>query len=135
MSLCHFVVPSLSLLLAGNAHAAAYVWHSVTAGGGGFAPDVIFSPVQKGLVYLRTDIGGVYRWEDKKQTWLPLQDAMAEGNYFGVESIAADPVDAKTVYAAVGMYSDGPAAMLRSQDRGDHWDIVPVKFAMGGNEP
>src|SRR5262249_1933704 len=57
-----------------------------------------------------------------------------EGNYFGIESIAPDPVDANTVYAAAGMYRGGPAAILRSHDRGSTWEITTVSFRMGGNE-
>jgi photosystem II stability/assembly factor-like uncharacterized protein len=115
-------------------HSPHYVWNNVTVGGGGFSPNIIFSPVEPSLAYLRTDIGGVYRYEQSQQRWIALQDGMAEGNYFGVESLAADPRNAQVVYAAVGMYSFGPAAVLRSEDRGTSWDVFPVPFRMGGNE-
>lgn len=103
-------------------------------GGGGFSPNVLFSPVEPGLAYLRTDIGGAYRYEQGQQRWIALQDGMAEGNYFGVESLAPDPRNAQVVYAAVGMYNSGPAAILRSDDRGASWNVFPVPFRMGGNE-
>ena len=112
----------------------AYTWHSVTVGGGGFSPAVIFSRAEAGLAYLRTDIGGVYRWDQTGKTWIPLQDGLAEGNYFGIESIALDPHDPEVVYAAAGMYHAFPAAMLRSTNRGTTWSIHPVAFRMGGNE-
>jgi photosystem II stability/assembly factor-like uncharacterized protein len=115
--------------------AAPYRWTNVTVEGGGFAPGIVFSPVERGLAYLRTDMGGAYRWEDKTGTWTPLTDGIAEGSYFGVESIAPDPVAPDRVYAAVGMSFRGAAAMLRSDDRGAHWRTVPVPFRMGGNEP
>src|SRR5581483_2904624 len=111
-----------------------YVWSNVVVGGGGFSPNILFSPVEPGLVYLRTDIGGVYRFERSQQRWVALQDDMAEGNYFGVESVAPDPRNPEVVYAAVGMYGSGPAAILRSDDRGKHWNVFPVPFRMGGNE-
>lgn len=113
---------------------AHYRWNNVTVGGGGFSPNILFSPVEPGLAYLRTDIGGIYRYERSQQRWIALQDGMAEGNYFGVESLAPDPRDPRVVYAAVGMYSSGPAAILRSDDRGTTWNIFPVPFRMGGNE-
>jgi xyloglucan-specific exo-beta-1,4-glucanase len=123
----------------GSAYAASsssipYQWNSVTVGGGGFSPNIIFSPVEQGLAYLRTDIGGLYRYDRHAQRWFPLQDGMSEGNYFGVESVAPDPRDANIVYAAVGMYRSGPAAILRSMNRGATWKVVPVSFRMGGNE-
>src|ERR1700731_1462816 len=68
-----------------------YVWTNVVVGGGGFSPNILFSPVEPGLAYLRTDIGGVYRYDQSQQRWIALQDGMAEGNYFGVESVAPDP--------------------------------------------
>src|ERR1700720_2598580 len=81
-----------------------YIWNNVVVGGGGFSPNILFSPVEPGLVYLRTDIGGVYRYEQSQQRWVALQDGMAEGNYFGVESLVPDPRNPQVVYAAVGMY-------------------------------
>ena len=111
-----------------------YVWNNIVVGGGGFSPNILFSPVEPGLAYLRTDIGGIYRYDQGQQRWIALQDGMAEGNYFGVESVAPDPRNAQVVYAAVGMYSSGPAAILRSDDRGTTWNVFPVSFRMGGNE-
>ena len=118
-----------------NAPEAPYRWYSVTVGGGGFSPGLVFSHAERGLAYLRTDIGGLYRWDEAARRWIPLQDDMAESNYFGVESVAPDPVNPEVVYAAVGMYHwEKPTAMLRSADRGRHWEIYPVEFRMGGNE-
>lgn len=120
--------------LAAAPQSIPYTWNNVTVGDGGFSPNIIFSSVQPGLAYLRTDIGGIYRYDPSEQRWLPLQDGMTEGNYFGIESVAPDPRDADTVYAAVGMYASGPAAILRSEHRGLRWNIFPVPFRMGGNE-
>lgn len=111
-----------------------YQWQNVTVGAGGFAPGIVFSPVQRGLAYLRTDMGGAYRWEDGAGTWTPLQDGMADGNMFGIESVAADPRDSDIVYLAAGTYRREPAAILRSGDRGRSWTVASVPFRMGGNE-
>lgn len=114
--------------------AEKYTWHNVTVGAGGFAPNIIFSTIEKDLAYLRTDMGGAYRWDNQQQRWLPLQDGQTQSNYFGIESIALDPNDADVVYVAAGMYYQHPAAIMRSDDRGEHWQIFPVPFRMGGNE-
>ena len=84
----------------------AYVWKNVAIGGGGFVTGIVFSPVQSGLAYARTDVGGFYRWNGLTNTWTPLTDSFpaSQGNYLGGESIAADPVNANIVYAAAGMY-------------------------------
>lgn len=111
-----------------------YVWRNVVVGGGGFAPNLLFSPAEPGLAYLRTDMGGAYRWDASAARWLPLQDDQAEGSYMGVESIAPDPRDPAVVYMATGMSRSQPAAIQRSADRGTSWTITPVPFRMGGNE-
>ncbi|UYY59331.1 WD40/YVTN/BNR-like repeat-containing protein [Sphingomonas sp. S2-65] len=111
-----------------------YRWSNVVVGAGGFAPGIVFSTAAPGLAYLRTDMGGAYRWEDRAGRWVPLMDGFAEGSFYGVESIAPDPVRAGRVYAAVGMHARGASAILRSDDRGTHWTTYPVPFRMGGNE-
>lgn len=112
-----------------------YHWKNVKVGGGGFSPGIVFSRAERGLAYLRTDIGGAYRWDAKARRWIPLQDGIGESNYHGIESVAADPRNPDIVYLAAGMYRRGPAAILRSADRGANWQVVPVPFKMGGNEP
>ncbi len=129
-----FLLTAATATLAQAAPADAYNWKNVRVGAGGFAPNIVYSPIEPNLAYLRTDMGGIYRWQQSQQTWLPLQDGFAESSYFGVESLAADPVNPQRVYAAVGMYKRDQAAILRSNDKGDHWEVFPVSFRMGGNE-
>jgi len=81
-----------------------YNWSNVVIGGGGFSPNIVFSPAEKGLAYLRTDVGGVYRWDAQQQRWLPLEDSQWQDSYFGIESVAPDPRDPNVVYLAAGMY-------------------------------
>jgi len=118
-----------------------YVWNNVAIVGGGYVPAVVFSPVEKDLIYARTDIGGAYRWDPSGKVWLPLTDWVGfdEWNDMGVESIAADPREAGRVYLAVGTYTNGWAnqdgQILRSSDRGDSFDRFNLPFKVGGNMP
>lgn len=115
-----------------------YHWKNVEiGGGGGFITGILFSPKTPNLIYIRTDIGGAYRWDVKDNHWIPLTDwvGQADGNLRGAESLAIDPVDSNRVYLAAGTYSsNSPTAILRSRDQGRSWkeSIVPLK--MGGNE-
>ncbi len=125
-----FALPALA------AHSVVpYRWRSVRVGGGGFAPAIVFSPLQRGLAYLRTDMGGVYRWSERQRRWRALEDQLGVSSDFGIESIALDPRNANVLYVAAGMYPNQPAAILRSRDRGAHWRIFPTPFRMGGNMP
>ena len=114
---------------------AAYSWQNVAVGGGGYMPDIVFGQAKQGPACLRSDMGGACRWDDRAARWIPLQDGEAESSYFGIESIAADPVDASKVYMAVGMYKREPGAILRSSDAGAHWQASPLPISLGGNEP
>ena len=114
--------------------AAPYVWRNVVVGAGGFIPGIVFSRVERGLAYARSDMGGAYRFDAAAGRWKPLMDSSPRSGDFGIESIAADPIDADVVYAAVGVHKADPGAMLRSSDRGATWRRTEVPFRMGGNE-
>jgi len=115
-----------------------YTWKNVAILGGGFVTGVVFSPVTAGVIYARTDVGGAYRWDPSAKVWIPITDQFErKSNFLGIESIAADPVDDKKVYAAAGTYTAswaGNGAMLRSKDRGATWEITDMLFKMGANE-
>jgi photosystem II stability/assembly factor-like uncharacterized protein len=115
--------------------AGPYVWKSVAIGGGGFVPGVIFSPVKPDVIYCRTDMAGAYRWDKDKSGWTPITDWMnrEEARYFGIESIAPDPIDADVVYMAAGTYMRTNGVILRSKDRGTTWQKFEIGVPMGGN--
>jgi len=117
----------------------AYAWRNVAIYGGGYITGIIFNRTQPGLVYLRTDIGGAYRWDGTTGSWLPLLDwvTRSDANLLGVESLASDPVEPRRVYIAAGTYTNpraGNGEILRSADYGATWKRTPMPFKMGGNE-
>lgn len=118
-----------------------YEWKHAAIVGGGYVPAVVFSPIEPDLIYLRTDMGGAYRWDPANSSWLPLTDWVGfdEWNYLGIESIAADPKDASRVYLAVGTYTNSWTSLngqvLRSSDRGDSFERFNLPFKLGGNMP
>jgi photosystem II stability/assembly factor-like uncharacterized protein len=122
----------------GPVNSVAYKWKNVVVLGGGFVSGVIFSPIEKDLVYARTDVGGAYRWNPTDKTWTPITDHLGrESNFLGIESLAVDPVDANKVYLAAGTYTGswvGNGAILRSNDRGNTWQVSDIPLKMGGNE-
>lgn len=121
----------------GEITADDYEWSSVAIGGGGYVTGMVYNPGEEGLVYARTDIGGLYRRSSRdNDTWQPLTDFLgAENwNYIGIESVAADPVDPKRVYFAGGTYMGTPGAMFASDDYGETWTQVDVPFECGGNQ-
>ena len=116
-----------------------YEWKSVVIMGGGFVTGLVYSPVEAGILYARTDVGGAYRYDPKNGSWIPLTDfiGQADASYLGIESFAVDPERADRVYMATGMYTAewaGTGAFMRSDDRGESWKVFPVSFKMGGND-
>jgi hypothetical protein len=129
----------------GRAHAAApharggYRWRNVVQGGTGFVTGVLFHPSVRGLAYLRTDIGGAYRWEDRSGRWTPLTDHLGwdDWNLLGVEAMAVDPAHPDRLYLALGAYTQpwaGNGAVLRSEDRGATWRRTDLTVRLGANE-
>ena len=109
------------------------VWKSVEINGGGYVPGVVFSPIEPNLIYLRTDVGGFYRWNNAISRWIPLNDMYGpeDPSTTGGESLAADPVNSNIVYAAAGFSGNG--TILRSVNQGDTWTLYPVSIVMAGN--
>jgi photosystem II stability/assembly factor-like uncharacterized protein len=117
----------------------SYEWKNVQIVGGGFITGIIAHPAERNLRYVRTDIGGAYRWDQDKHRWIPLTDfiGLSDLNYLGIESIGLDPGDPDRLYLATGTYTEsfeGNGAMLLSGDRGRHFKIVPLPIKLGSND-
>src|SRR5438874_9478216 len=119
----------------------SYTWHNVRIVAGGFITGIVYHPNVQNLVYARTDIGGLYRSTDGGTNWTPLLDSVNWSNwgYSGVLSVAIDPSNGNTVYAAVGAYTNSwdpnNGAILKSTDQGNTWTVAPLPFKVGGNMP
>lgn len=116
-----------------------YEWKNVQIAGGGFVDGIIFHPKAKDIRYCRTDMGGAYCWEDRKNCWEPLIDFLSyeDRNLMGVESIAVDPHDTNFVILACGTYTNpraGNGAIFRSFNQGKTFQRIDVPFKFGGNE-
>ena len=96
---------------ASTASAEKYEWGNVRFDGGGFVSAVMFHPKAKNLLYARTDVGGIYRFDFEKKTWIPLMDFISENDkgLYGTEAFALDPNDPKRIYvlAGTGYFSKG----------------------------
>jgi xyloglucan-specific exo-beta-1,4-glucanase len=113
-----------------------YEWNTVIIGGGGYVTGIITCPTEQNLIYIRTDVGGSYRWEEVGERWIPLNDwiSVDEMGYLGIESIAIDPQDPNRVYMSAGLeYFSTPSAILYSDDYGNTFQKSIVPFQVHGN--
>ena len=115
--------------------ASDYIWGNVAIGGGGYVTGMEYNPKEEGLVYARTDIGGLYRRKDGGD-WVAITDFLGsdEWSYIGIESMATDPVEPNRVYFAGGTYMNDDAALFASDDYGETWTRFDVPFGCGGNQ-
>jgi len=117
---------------------AGYWWRNVPVFGGGYVTGVIYNQ-GNGDLYLRTNVGGVYRWNPSTGEWIALLDTIGQDElYFAyVLSLAADPINPQRIYVAVGGYLAswaGNGAVLVSTNHGSSWSQVDLPFAIGGND-
>lgn len=118
------------------ANDAVVAWRNVKMGGGGYVPGVIFHPTVQHLRYARTDVMGVYRWDESLSQWIALTDGFGrpEGGYQGAESMAVDPSDASKVYMTTQMaVQSGNGRFYYSSDQGNTWEHVTLPFPVGSN--
>ncbi len=117
-----------------------YAWGQLMEGGTGRSNHLVIHPTEPGLMYMGTDMGGAYRWEDDTYTWTPLLDTVVDasrGEWLGIDGIGVDPNDANVVYLCVGTASnkgnDYMGAVLKSTDRGDTWTETGFKALFSSN--
>ena len=126
-----FVQTTLALSLAALASispASAATWDTVPLGGGGYVTGIV-SNSNASAIYLRTDVGGAFRWvpaaDGDNGSWKSLSDYQVPFGTAGaqsvmnVESIATDPNNLDRVYTASG------DALWVSEDKGETWDVIP----------
>lgn len=76
-----------------------YEWSDVKIGAGGFVTGLVIHPKAADIVYARTDVGGVFRWNPANQSWMQLlqADSLPEKVSYSIESVAIAPSDLNVV--------------------------------------
>lgn len=120
-------------------HEQEYRWKNVKIVAGGFITGILPHPTLPGVSFVRTDIGGAYRYDSFCKKWTPLTDIFnqTEWNLTGTESIAIDPVDPLRIYLAQGTYTQswaGNGAILRSRNLGLTFERIDLPIKLGANE-
>lgn len=103
-------------------------WEPAGYGASGNFTGVYFDPTQAGVVYITSDVTGVFRSTDYGETWEVRCSGL--GNY-QVASFAIDPFDSNTLYAGVGTYSglSDRNGIYVSHDAGHTWQQLASTVA------
>jgi photosystem II stability/assembly factor-like uncharacterized protein len=112
-----------------------YMWGQLKVGGGGYVTGIIIHPKNKDIMYIRTDVGGAYSWDAKKEQWIQMLDWIGpnQANLIGVDGMAIDPNDSDRIYLALGKNITGAGGVYRSEDRGKTWNrLMSAHYAGNG---
>ena len=137
MSLAHHARLALLILLGVALHAEQYQWDTLPIGGGGYVTGIICHPTTPDRTYIRTDVGGAYRWDAAAGRWAQMLDWLgpAQANLVGVDGIAIDANHPDRVYLALGKGSGGAGGVYRSEDRGATWQLLmSARFEGNGRD-
>ena len=123
---------------------SGFIWDTVMIGGGGYVIGATQS--KNGTIYIRTDVGGMYRQDESRSYWQPLLDYLSidDQNLFGTDAFVTSSYHDTVIYSASGMYEfDRPSFIMKSVDAGNSFkptagvrnkngDIETI--VIGGNE-
>lgn len=118
-----------------NTEYIPYVYRHAPVPGGGFVTGFCFHPNKKDILYARTDIGGVYRYDFVSNTWISLMDhvkAIEKWESYPL-SIALDASNPEWLYIASGDWTNN--YLCRSKDYGKHFEYFPIPAGVHGNAP
>ncbi len=115
-----------------------FVWKSVNIQGMGYATGLVIHPQAPHDIYIRTDVGGAYRFDRGARRWLPLSDRAGMGAH-GFEAIGVDPTDANTLYGSTSVASGANtyAEVFVSHSRGAYWvptGLASAQLYIGAND-
>lgn len=106
---------------------SSYEWGPVYIGGGGFVSGIV---VGKKEMYLRTDVGGAYKYDYEKKRWVQLFGFLNEAKkgFLSVSGIAIDPTDDNIVYFLCGCayFSDAKTSIFKTTDGGKTFTEVDI---------
>lgn len=114
-----------------------YTWDYLPVGGGGYVTGMVIHPVETDYMYMRTDVGGAYRWDPQDKSWVQMLDWIGpdNANLIGVDGMALDPNKSDRIYLALGKKIDGDGGIFRSEDRGETWTrLHTASFEGNGRE-
>lgn len=113
-------------------------WGTVEIGGGGFVSGIVTGQKE---MYLRTDVGGAYRYDYEKGEWVQLFGDINEEDrgFLSVSGMAIDPTDDNTVYFLCGCayFSGARTAIFKTTDGGktfERYDVTDLIQVHGNGD-
>lgn len=109
-----------------------YVYKNVPIPGGGYVTGFVFDEKNEGKLYLRTDIGGAYRYDKEAKVWKSLSDHVTMEDLRETYPIAIAKNNGK-LYEVSGKWRHPNAKLSITSDEGESFIHVDLPFMAHGN--
>ena len=112
-----------------------YEYKNAPIPGGGYVTGLLYHPRQPGILYARTDIGGVYRYDYEKKHWKSLIDGVSMEDISETFPIACALVEnhPEYLYIMSGINGQGYGKFSISEDYGETFIHKKIPVTVHGN--
>lgn len=112
-----------------------YTYRNLPIPGGGYVTGFLYHPKIKDVMYIRTDIGGVYRFDADSQRWISLIDHVTMENLSETfpTAVTLDDRHPERLYIACGIYDRPHGRMAVSEDYGATFRYYEMPMHVHGN--
>lgn len=113
----------------------SYEYKNLPIPGGGYVTGFLYHKKQKEILYARTDIGGTYRYDARKQNWvslIPHVNMKDLSETFPI-ALALDEKRPNLLYIACGINAEKSGVLAISQDYGESFRYEKIPVMIHGN--
>ena len=113
----------------------AYEYKNLPIPGGGYVTGFLYHKKEKNLLYVRTDIGGTYRFDTENQRWISLipHVTMEDLSESFPISFAVDDNKPEMLYIACGVNAEKSGVLAISEDYGESFRYERIPVMVHGN--
>lgn len=114
-----------------------YEYKNLPIPGGGYVTGFLFHETVEDILYARTDIGGVYRYNFKEKRWMSLMDHVTINDLSETypTAIGLDSNNPSFLYIACGCGDRKQGVFCISKDYGETFAYVTLPCKVHGNNP
>lgn len=106
----------------------------VHIGSGGYITGLLIHPKNSNVMYVRTDVGGAYRWEEETKEWTQICWSFQQEGQYCIDGFALDPNDENVIYLFAGNNNIYVTEVFKSTDKGETWTAIgPDEIKADGN--
>ncbi|MBR4341864.1 MAG: endoglucanase [Lachnospiraceae bacterium] len=119
----------------GDIKTISYKYNNIPIYGGGYVTGLVFHSKERGCMYIRTDIGGVYRYNSKIDIFESLADHIKQTNLtesFPI-ALALDEKISSRLYVVCGIERNHNGILCSSTDRGNTFIYKEIPTMVDGN--